>query len=99
MKFLLAFLLPVAFYFQVRGQDTLHFAVRADENGFMCPFLTPMFLQKMRDLGATDVRKDQDLTIYLSAPPASGLHAERILSILEGIGYQRSILHIETIAE
>jgi hypothetical protein len=77
------------------AQDTLTYKVEADDHGFMCPFLTPMFMNKMKELGAVDVRKDDSLAIWFKAPPSAEMTSERIVKILEGVGYQRKILHVQ----
>jgi hypothetical protein len=76
------------------GSDSLVVKVNGDQNAFMCPFLTPMFLEKLRQNHAVGVHKKEDLSIHFTIQK-SDFSEDLIYKLAENVGYMRSLIHIE----
>lgn len=67
----------------------IHVEVSMDAHGFMCPFLTPMFLGFLEDRGAAWVSHDPDASVIEFAMPLDSLHSSRdFTEMLVLIGYE-----------
>ena len=74
-----------------KGQEPMfvHVEVNVDSHGFMCPFLTPMFLGYVEDKGAIWVHHDPDASLVSFALPLDSLaSADEFTERLVLIGYQ-----------
>jgi hypothetical protein len=76
--------------------DSIHVLLTGASNAFMCPFLTPMFIEKLKANKAVGVMKNQDLTIQFTMAK-SDFSEELILRIAENIGYMRSFIQLATL--
>jgi hypothetical protein len=74
--------------------DSVLVKVTADQNAFMCPFLTPMFIEKLKNNHAIGVHKKEDLSIHFSMSRAE-FSEELLYKLAENVGYMRSLIHIE----
>jgi hypothetical protein len=73
--------------------DTLYFEVDADNHAFMCPFLSPMFRERLMDAGAHWTRKDELHRVY-AAFPVGTMTEEGIVDCAEKTGYMREIITV-----
>jgi hypothetical protein len=67
------------------------FKLTPKENAFMCPFLTPIFMNELTESGAEEVRKDQDLVIHFKVPVGSALDSTEVYRIAGEVGFQSKI--------
>jgi hypothetical protein len=75
--------------------DSMIVALNADNNAFMCPFLSPLFMEKLRQNKAIGVFKNTDLIIRFSIAKLD-FTEELIFKLAENVGYMRNLIHIET---
>lgn len=68
--------------------------ISADAHGFMCPFLTPKFIQAVEQTDSCKIWKTDDLIIHLEYQAGSKINPEKILKLAEAIGYERKNIHI-----
>ena len=61
---------------QFRTSEPTTFIVEAEANGFMCPFLTPIFMKELERRGAISVIKDDQLRVHVSFPADSNITAD-----------------------
>ena len=75
---------------EMKGQtECVHVEVTMEAHGFMCPFLTPMFLGHLEDRGAHWVSHDPDASSVEFALPLDSLQdAETFTRYLVLIGYE-----------
>jgi hypothetical protein len=95
-RLLLAFLLFTAVGASGAVPDTLaNYDIHGGAHMFMCPFLTPKFMDEVRQECQCDVTKSEDLVIHVrkSAP----LNEEKLLQKAEEIGYERKNITIQRI--
>jgi len=76
------------------SSDSVFVTVTADQNAFMCPFLTPMFIEKLKKSNAISLRKEEDLSIHFTLSKVE-FSEEMIYKIAENVGYMRTLIHIE----
>lgn len=76
------------------SSDSVLVSVTADQNAFMCPFLTPMFMEKLKKSNAISLRKEEDLSIHFTLSKAE-FSEDMIYKIAENVGYMRTLIHIE----
>jgi len=76
------------------SSDSVLVTVTADQNAFMCPFLTPMFMEKLKKSNAISLRKEEDLSIHFTLSKAE-FSEDMIYKIAENVGYMRTLIHIE----
>jgi hypothetical protein len=62
---------------------------------FMCPFLSPKFMDALKDACKCEVTKSEDLVIHVV--DGVPLDEERILQRAESIGYERKLISIERV--
>jgi hypothetical protein len=74
--------------------DSVLVKVTADQNAFMCPFLSPMFMEKLKNNYAIGVHKREDLSIHFTISSVN-FSEEMIYKLAENVGYMRSLIHIE----
>lgn len=90
------YLIPAAVFISslfapdAKGQSKcVHVEVTMDAHGFMCPFLTPMFLGHLEDRGAHWVSHDPDASSVEFAMPLDSLQDEEAFTrYLVLIGYE-----------
>jgi hypothetical protein len=75
--------------------DSIIVALKADNNAFCCPFLSPLFMEKLRQNKAIGVFKNTDLIISFSISKLD-FTEELIFKLAENVGYMRNLIHIET---
>lgn len=75
--------------------QTTSYKLTSREKAFMCPFLTPIFMNELTKAGAQDVRKDEHLIIHLEVPAATALDSINIYRIAGQVGFLPSIFTIE----
>ena len=75
--------------------DSIIVALNADNNAFCCPFLSPLFMEKLRQNKAIGVFKNTDLIIRFSIAKLD-FTEELIFKLAENVGYMRNLIHIET---
>ena len=75
--------------------DSLIVALKADNNAFCCPFLSPLFMEKLSQNKAIGVFKNTDLIIRFSIAKID-FTEELIFKLAENVGYMRNLIHIET---
>jgi hypothetical protein len=80
----------------VAAQDTVRYSVACDGQGFMCPFLTPIFVDRLKKEGALNVTKDSQLVIHFDAVPTSTLTPDKVKEMAASVGYMESIIHVNT---
>lgn len=69
--------------------EHLHVEVHMDADGFMCPFLTPMFLDVLEDKGAVwSLRDVEEGTIEFCLPLGSAPSPEGLADWLVQLGYE-----------
>ncbi len=73
--------------------STKVFEITAEANGFMCPFLTPMFINRLKTEGAIEVSKSQDLIITAVFPQNSHINEESLRKWAASIGYEKDKVH------
>ena len=76
------------------SSDSVLVTLTADQNAFMCPFLTPMFMEKLKKSNAISLRKEEDLSIHFTLSKAE-FSEDMIYKIAENVGYMRTLIHIE----
>lgn len=68
--------------------------IHADANGFMCPFLTPMFIEQIQDRWGGVVTshepKDSRVVAWI---PEEAVGPEEILDYLAVLGFQPKLIH------
>ncbi|MDA9863923.1 hypothetical protein N9C70_02520 [Flavobacteriales bacterium] len=85
---LLSALVPAAS--QAQDPAFLHVEVTMEAHGFMCPFLTPMFLGFVEEKGALWVHHDPDASVVSFAMPMDSVSsAEEFTERLVLIGYEQ----------
>lgn len=90
------FLIPVlpGFHLPVDGGPWLRVEVTMEEDGFMCPFLTPQFMRILEDKGADWVRcRPQDSAIDFCVPLEHARSPEGYSEWLTGLGYSPQHIH------
>ena len=105
---LLSFLIALGLAFaptlplDVPEAPTLHVEVHMEARGFMCPFLTPLFIGFLEDRGAHWVYHDPHASTVEFAMPLDSLSGEQaVTDRLELIGYearQVAYLRYDTLA-
>lgn len=79
---------------QTHFNDTsIVFEISADAHGFMCPFLTPMFMNRLKAEGAIEVSKSEDLTITAVFPITSIVSEESLRNWAAMVGYEKDKVH------
>lgn len=76
------------------GDPAPTFRISAEGQGFMCPFLTPIFIQKLQDAGATTCVKQENLDILVTFNAESFVTADRIRDIAARVGYIPEQIHV-----
>ena len=74
--------------------EPIAFIVEAEANGFMCPFLTPIFMKELEQRGAISVIKDDQLRVHVSFPADSNITADDLIRIAENVGYEKNKIHV-----
>jgi hypothetical protein len=74
--------------------EPIAFIVEAEANGFMCPFLTPIFIKELERRGALSVSKDEYLRVHVSFPSDSSITADDLKRIAENVGYEKEKIHV-----
>lgn len=64
-------------------------------NAFMCPFLTPIFMNELTEAGAEELRKDPDLRIHFKVPTNAALDSTEIYRIAGEVGFQATIFTLQ----
>lgn len=77
-----------------RTSEPIKFIVEAEANGFMCPFLTPIFMKELEQRGAISVIKDDQLRVHVSFPADSNITADDLKRIAENVGYEKDKIHV-----
>lgn len=86
---LLVFLSCAELSAQNQASEFVHVEVTLEAHGFMCPFLTPMFLGYLEDRGCAWVHHDPNASLVSFALPLDSLRAEdEFTERLVLIGYQ-----------
>lgn len=75
------------------ASDSIIVALNADNNAFMCPFLSPLFMEKLRQNKAIGVFKNTDLIIRFTIAKLDYTE-ELIYKLAENVGYMRNLIHI-----
>lgn len=75
------------------ASDSIIIALSADNNAFMCPFLSPLFMEKLRQNKAIGVFKNTDLIIRFTIAKLDYTE-ELIYKLAENVGYMRNLIHI-----
>lgn len=76
--------------------DTLkHYSIVADAHGFMCPFLTPKYIDRIKTFCNCSVQKDEQLTIHVFCHKNDSTNEAVLLNFAELIGYERKNIHVK----
>lgn len=73
------------------------FTITAEANGFMCPFLSPMLMQRIEQTGGCAVIKTPALALQVSCPKNAGVTAEKLLALAVQAGYERKLIHVKKV--
>jgi hypothetical protein len=76
---------------------TYHLTPKA--NAFMCPFLTPIFMNELTEAGAEELKKDMDLVIHFKVSNGSRLDSTEVYSIAGEVGFQSKIFTLQKTKE
>jgi len=96
-----ASLMVIAFAFlgqQSFAQASI-FELTPKANAFMCPFLTPIFMQELTEAGAQELRKDESLVIHFKVPQSAALDSLTIYRIAGEVGFQSTIFTLKKTEE
>ena len=77
------------------GQKT-NYTISAEANALMCPFLSPKLMTALENKGAKDMFKTTDLKLTFYCLPNEKISTEKILELVENIGYDPKQFKIET---
>ncbi|MFM2206545.1 MAG: hypothetical protein RL213_520 [Bacteroidota bacterium] len=95
-------LLPALFIFclgatraQTPEDSLATYKITGQAHIFMCPFLSPKFMDVLKDACKCEVNKSEDLVIHVT--DGLPLDEERILRSAESLGYERKLITIERI--
>ncbi len=83
---------------KAQSQKTV-FQLTPKANAFMCPFLTPIFMNELTEAGAEELRKDQELVIHFKVPTGSALDSTEIYRIAGEVGFQSKIFTLQKTEE
>jgi len=78
------------------SSDPRAFRVSADDMGFMCPFLTPIFKERLFKSGAAEVIQKENLDIVVAFPASHNFSAEDIIALAGAVGYDPATIHVES---
>lgn len=93
-RLLLAFLLFYTVGTSGAVPDTLaNYDISGGAHMFMCPFLTPKFMDEVRKECQCEVTKSEDLVIHVRG--SIPLQEEKLLQKAEEIGYERKNITIQ----
>lgn len=92
--------LSVALIFSayVTAQDKIQntsFEITAEAHGFMCPFLTPKYMELIHKLDSCKVWKTDDLVIHVDFIKSTTDSEEQLISAAETIGYERKNITVK----
>lgn len=80
------------------GQKT-NYIISANANALMCPFLSPKLMIALEKKGAKDILKTTDLKLTFYCLANEKISNEKILELVENIGYDPKQFKIETTEE
>jgi hypothetical protein len=75
--------------------QTISYKLTSKETAFMCPFLTPVFMNELTKAGAEDMHKDDKLIIHFDVPMTSLLDSVKVYRIASEVGFLPSFFTLE----
>jgi hypothetical protein len=75
--------------------QTISYRLTSKEKAFMCPFLTPVFMNELTKAGAEDIHKDDKLIIHFDVPMTSSLDSVKVYRIASEVGFLPSFFTLE----
>ncbi len=75
--------------------QTTSYKLTSKEKAFMCPFLTPVFMNELTKAGAEDMHKDDKLIIHFDVPMTSSLDSVKVYRIASEVGFLPSFFTLE----
>lgn len=85
-----------AYKYKVSSADSLvNYVILGESRMFMCPFLSPKFMDVLKQECQCEVVKTKDYTILLNN--SMSLDYDRVLNKAEELGYKKSMIKIELV--
>ena len=81
------------------SQTKIKYTVSAEAHALMCPFLSPQLMTTLGKNGAEDVYKDEQLQVHFYTSIDRKLSDERILQLVDQIGYDPKLFKITRVEE
>lgn len=99
-KILIAFtaLLLIGGHATAAPPDTLEqYEITADAHAFMCPFLSPRYMEFIQSNGDCSVIKTDDLVIHVYCYKENDLTPDELLKLADKVGYEPKNITIKRV--
>lgn len=76
------------------SQQTAYYSITAEAKSLMCPYLSPKFMILLEKEGAKNIIKHENYTITFQTEKEKLISDERILQIVDNVGYDPRLFKI-----
>lgn len=82
-----------------QSDSLVTYEIKGDAHAFMCPFLTPKFMDAIKEMCDCTVSKSPDLVIHVQSRQPDAFNKEKLLLKAEEIGYEPKNIHIQKLTQ
>lgn len=83
---------------KAEGADTLTiYEIRGDMKAFMCPYLSPVYMDMIERACDCSVQKSTDLIIHVYGRQENDIDEKRLLELAERTGYDARMIHVSKV--